>query len=169
MIRTLLVSGASALALALSAPASAQADAAQAEAATPTFDFGTWGFDPAGLNPAVDPGDDFFAYVNSKWIAENELPADKARFGGFDVVNETTRENVREMIEELRASNPAPGTQERRVVDAYNAYFNQAAIDAAGLAPAQPYLNQIAAADTLALMVVAEGMTTTFLPFSCKT
>ena len=58
-------------------PAAAQdgASAARRRDRLPTMDFGTWGFDPADLDPAVDPGDDFFAYVNGKWLARQSAAA----------------------------------------------------------------------------------------------
>lgn len=145
MFRSILAAGVCAAALASASPALAQGDAN----ALPTVDYGTWGVNPASLDPAVDPGDDFFEYVNGKWVAENTIPADKSRYGAFDALNEKSRVDVKTLVDELVASNPAPGTEERRIVDAYNAFVDTQAIDAAGLAPAQPYLQKIYGADSL--------------------
>ncbi|WP_170003687.1 M13 family metallopeptidase [Pseudopontixanthobacter vadosimaris] len=145
MFRSILAAGVCAAALATAGPALAQDDAN----ALPTVDYGTWGVNPASLDPAVDPGDDFFEYVNGKWVAENAIPADKSRYGAFDALNEKSRVDVKTLVDELVASNPAPGTQERRIVDAYNAFVDTQAIDAAGLAPAQPYLQKIYGANSL--------------------
>ena len=43
---------------------------------------------PSTIDPAVDPGDDFFAYVNGKWVRENPMPAEYSRFGAFDILGE---------------------------------------------------------------------------------
>jgi putative endopeptidase len=144
MIRTILAAGASLAVLALAVPAAAQ------ETAPPTMEFGTWGFDPAALDTAVDPGDDFNAYANGKWIKANPLSAEYARFGAFDLLGEKSTADVRALVDGLVAENPAPGTPARRIVDAYNAYMDTAAIDAAGLAAAQPWLTKISGAKTLA-------------------
>ena len=61
----------------------------------------TLGFDPAELNDAVHPGDDFFAYVNGKWVAENEIPADRSRYGAFDMLRDKSDEDVKAIIERL--------------------------------------------------------------------
>lgn len=146
MIRHLLAASASALALTLAAPVLAQ------DATTPPLpdmDFGTWGVGLEGIDTAIDPGDDFNAYVNGKWVRENTIPADRQSFGAFDLLGERSREDVRTLVNDLVASNPAPGTPGRRIVDAYNAYNDVAAIDARGLAAAEPYLDQIRSADTL--------------------
>lgn len=145
MIKSIFFIGASALALTLAAPAMAQ----DAEKELPTMEFGKWGVDPASLDKTVDPGDDFFKYVNGKWIAENELPAEFGRFGAFSLLNEKSRADVKTLIEELVAGNPAPGSEEARIVDAYNAYYNTAAIDAEGMAAAAPHLKRIATAENL--------------------
>ena len=127
----------------------AENDAAGTEPTAPTMDFGAWGVGLDLIDQNVDPGDDFNAFVNGKWIASNEIPADRQRFGAFDMLREGATRDVRALIETLVASNPEPGTQARRIVDAYNAYMDVEAIDASGLAPAQPYLQEIYAATDL--------------------
>ena len=151
MKRTLLAAGASALALVMATPAAAE-DAAEAPAA-PTMDFGSWGVGLDMIDANVDPGDDFNAYVNGKWVAENAIPADRQRYGAFDMLREGSVKDVQTLVADLVASNPAPGTQARRIVDAYNSFMNVAAIDASGLTPAQPYLAEINAAEDLEALV----------------
>ena len=149
MIRRILALGVSATALALSLPAAAQDTERQA---TPTMEFGTWGVDPSLLDPSVDPGDDFFAYVNGKWVRENPIPAEFTRFGAFNILREKSTADVEALVADLVRQQPAAGTPERRIVDAYQSFLDTAAIEAAGLAPAQPYLGRIAAAPDLAAL-----------------
>ncbi|MEO6386820.1 MAG: M13 family metallopeptidase [Croceibacterium sp.] len=146
MLKLLLSAGVSAAALAFAAPALSQ-DAASPP--IPRMTFGTWGVDPTLLDPAVKPGDNFFNYVNDKWIAANPLPAEYARFGSFDVLGERSKNEIKALIDELVAHPPAAGTAERRILDAYNAYLDTDAINAAGLAPARPYLDAIQQVDNL--------------------
>jgi putative endopeptidase len=160
MIRQILAAGISAIALAAAtAPALAQDAPAQSNVAAPaastapTMTFGTWGVDTTQIDPALTPGDDFNAYVNARWMAANEIPADRTRYGAFDMLREKSSHDVQQLVNDLVASNPAAGTTERRIVDAYNSYLDTAAIDAAGLAPAQPYLSAIASAPDLAGLV----------------
>ncbi len=147
MLRRALAAGISATALMFALPAAAQV--AEERPPVPTMSFGEWGVDPTLLDPAVDPGDDFFAYVNGKWVRDNPIPAEYSRFGSFNILGEKSTTDVEQLITELAAANPAPGTSERRLLDAYNSYLDTAAIDAAGFAPAQPYLQQIFAAPDL--------------------
>ncbi|WP_375289912.1 M13 family metallopeptidase [Qipengyuania sp.] len=148
----------SALALALSpvaiaSPAAAQDGAsatAQETVPLPSMNFGTWGFDPESISPSIDPGDDFFAYANQKWLDSNPLPPEFSRFGSFNLLREKSTSDVKALVDELVAKDPASlSADEKRIVDAYNAFLDTSAIDAAGLAPAKPYLDTISSADTL--------------------
>ncbi|MEO7552054.1 MAG: M13 family metallopeptidase [Croceibacterium sp.] len=128
-------------------PAAAQD--ARAKSTAPQMTFGTWGVDPTQFDPTVNPGTDFNAYINGKWRAANPLSGEYARFGSFDVLGEKSTSDVDKLVSDLVTTTPAAGTQQRRIVDAYNTFLDQKAIDAAGLAPAQPYLARIKSAKTL--------------------
>ncbi|WAT16996.1 M13 family metallopeptidase [Aurantiacibacter sp. MUD11] len=146
MIRKILATSVSAIGLAMAMPAAAQD---QEERDWPTMDFGTWGVDLEQIDTELDPGDNFNAYANGKWIAANEIPADRQRYGAFDMLREESIYDVETLVADLVASDPAPGTSARRIVDAFNAYNNVEAIDASGLAPAYPYLTEIFSAPDL--------------------
>ena len=151
-----------AAALVLAAPAAAQDQPASAKPeaapATPTMSFGTWGFDPASLSTTIDPGDDFFAYANKTWLDANPLPPEYARFGAFNLLREKSTADVKAVIDTLMAKPAAQLTpDERRIVAAYRSYLDTDAIEAAGLAPAQPYLDKIAAAGTLGELATLWG------------
>jgi putative endopeptidase len=160
MLKSILALGASACALALAAPAAAQqAPAAAAEPSKlPTMSFGAWGFDPAALDKSVDPGDDFFAYANKRWLDANPLPPEFSRFGAFNLLAEKSTADVKTLVDELLAKDPATLTNdEARIAGAYRAFFDTAAIDAAGMAPAQPYLARIKGASTLSELATLWG------------
>ena len=139
----------------LFAYASASAQTAPAPATTPAaaayvepvpMKYSAIGFDPAELDRAVRPGNDFDAYVNGKWAATASIPPQFPYYGVVTDLRLGSDRDVRKIVDELATSNPAPGTLERRIGDSYSAYLDTAAIDAAGLAPAKPYLDAIAAA-----------------------
>lgn len=165
IFRTLFAAGASALALAAAAPAMAQAVPAPTSAPTPaaevplpTMQFGTWGFDKADIDPAIDPGDDFFAYVNKRWLDANPLPPEFSRFGSFNLLREKSTSDVKALVDQLVAKDAGARTaDEKRIVDAYNAYLDVEAIDAAGLAPARPYIDRIQSADSLGELTALWG------------
>ena len=112
------------------------------------------------MDTTVSPGDDFFSYVNGTWIAETEIPADKASYGGFGILADEAQEDVRAIIEQSAAGNFAPGSDEQKVGDLYNAYLDMETRNALGVKPLEPELERIAAIgshDDLAVYFAAAG------------
>ncbi len=94
------------------------------------------------------PGEDFFNYVNSDWLASYQLPPDKMSIGAAEELMDKSDAVVRQMIEEIIASNPAHGTLERKIADLYSAAMDEKTIEARGIAPLQPHLDRIRAVKT---------------------
>ncbi|MDY7097013.1 MAG: M13 family metallopeptidase [Pseudomonadota bacterium] len=123
---------------------------ADKKAETPTMSFGSWGVDPALLSSTVKPGDDFFAYVNKEWLDANPLPAEFSRFGAFNLLREKSTNDVKALIDELVAKDPASLTSdEKRIVAVHDAYLDVDAINARGLTSAQPYIDAMAGASSM--------------------
>jgi putative endopeptidase len=95
------------------------------------------------MDTNVRPGDDFFSYVNGKWIAETEIPADKATYGGFGILSDEAQEDVKAIIEESATGDFAKGTDEQKVGDLYKSYMDMEARDAKGLTPLRAELERI--------------------------
>ena len=106
-------------------------------------EIGAWGFDIAGKDNAVRPGDDFFRYSGGGWMQRETLPADRTRWGTFDKLADRAALDTRKIIEDLAANPAAEGTPQRKIGDYYRAYMDTAAIEARGLAPVQPVLDEI--------------------------
>ena len=125
--------------------------AAAAAATTPGYTpmvFPGWGFDPAQLDRSAKPGDDFFAYVNGKWAATDVIQPQYPASGVSLNLQLGAEQAVRSIVEEMAAGRHASGSLEQKVGDSYRAFVDTAAIEAAGMAPAKPYLSRIAAADS---------------------
>ena len=129
----------SALALLLVAACGQEAPQPAAEEAQPLIS----GIDLAGMDKSVDPGDDFFAYVNGTWVDETEMPADKARYGLFNILRDESQEAVKAIIERSATGDFAKGTDEQKVGDLYNSFLDWETRDARGLEPLQPELDRI--------------------------
>ena len=117
------------------APAAVQA--APAAEAGPRPQYGDYGFDAAGMDTSVQPGDNFYLFANGTWAKNTPIPADKSNYGSFNVLDDLSRERTRGLIEES-AKDP-----NSRIGAAYTSFMDQAAIDAKGLEPFEPWLNQV--------------------------
>ena len=124
-------------AAAAEAAATAAPDVAEAASSKPTY--GTYGFDTAGMDSATKPGDNFYNYANGTWAKNTAIPADKSNYGSFNVLDDLSKERTRGIIEEeAKAPNSKIGA-------AYASFMNEATVEAKGLTPIQPFLNEIKA------------------------
>ena len=97
------------------------------------------------MNTSIRPGDDFFMYVNGKWIEETEIPADKASYGGFGILRDEAEEDVKAIIEASATGDFAKGTDEQKVGDLYKSYMDIETRNSKGVTPLQAELDRIAA------------------------
>jgi putative endopeptidase len=118
---------------AVEAPA---APAAEAPAA-PKPELGTYGFDKAGMDASVAPGDNFYTYANGTWAKSTPIPADKSNYGMFTMLDDLSKNRTRAIIDEA-AKDP-----KSKIGMAYNGYLDTAAIEAKGLAPFEPWLSDV--------------------------
>lgn len=105
--------------------------------------WGEWGIDLGTFKQDVRPGEDFNTYVNGTWIETIEIPADRSRYGNFDLLREKSEQRVRLIIEDLAKEEPSIDTPEGKIGAYYAAFLDIDAINAAGLAPVEPYFDQI--------------------------
>ena len=130
---------------------------------------GTFGIATDHMDTSVDPGDNFYEFVNGKWLAEIEVPSDRSRYGAFSILRDKSEKRVREIIE-AAAQNKNPSADEKRIGDFYNAYLNTDRIEEMGLKPIQKDLDRINTAqsheDILKLMADAKmGLSSPVSPF----
>lgn len=132
-------------------PAQPEADAPAAAApAAPTT-----GIDLAGIDKSVQPGDDFDEYANGTWNKTAIIPDDRASTGVFLKVFEVAEQRNQDLVQGLAKSEPAAGTDARKIADYYAAYMDDTGIEERGLAPLQPRLDAInAVSDKIGLAKV---------------
>src|SRR5690349_8438009 len=108
---------------------------------------GTFGIDTAQMDTAVKPGDDFYKYVNGKWLATFKMPADKTRYGVFDALRDKSEDDVHTILDELAKTPPADGVQ-KKVLDLFNSWMDEATLETRGVEPLKADLDKINAAKT---------------------
>ena len=97
------------------------------------------------MDTSVAPGDDFFRYVNGKWLKTTDIPADKSNYGTFGILSDEAQDNVRKIIEASATGDFVEGSDEQKVGDLYKSYMDFDTRDARGVAPLKPELERIRA------------------------
>lgn len=92
--------------------------------------------DPANMDFAVKPGDDFMNYAGGIWIKNNPVPAKETRWGSFTILRDFNIKAVREILLDAASDkSAAPGSIKKRVGDFYSAAMDSLAIEKAGFTP----------------------------------
>ena len=134
-------------------PPAAEAAAVQPAPAParPAPQIGAFGFDLAGMDRSVDPGDNFYQFANGNWDRTTEIPADRSNYGMFTVLDDLSKSRTRAIIEEAAQR---PGS---RIGDFYASFMDEARIEAAGIEPVRPLLAEVQAIRTRADFASAMG------------
>ena len=99
--------------------------------------------DPANMNLAVRPQDDFYEYANGAWLKNTPIPATESRWGSFNELAEFNRTALKGILEEVSAQTFPAGTIKQKVSDFYALAMDSAKAEKQGFAPVQPRLQRI--------------------------
>jgi putative endopeptidase len=109
------------------------------------------GIDLSHVDSDARPQDDLFGHVNGRWLAEYEMPADRATDGAFRLLYDRAEEQVRDLITGAAtaatsgsAAASSSGTDEQRIGDLYASFMDEQTVAARGL---QPLLDELATID----------------------
>lgn len=102
------------------------------------------GIDLEHVDEGTRAQDDLFVHLNGTWLAEHDIPADRALDGAFRTLADQAEVDVRALIEEAAATTAEPGSDARKIGDLYASFMDTAAIEAAGLAPVAGELASVA-------------------------
>src|SRR5258705_2732303 len=120
------------------APAPGEAGMVEPFAApAPKPQYGSFGFDTAGMESSVAPGDDFYQYSNGTWLKNTPIPSDKSNYGSFSILQDLSQQRVRDILD---AAKDDPNS---RIGMAYSSFLDEAGVEAKGLTPIEPWLGQI--------------------------
>ena len=117
------------------------------------------GIDLSFVDDGTRPQDDLFGHVNGRWLADYDIPADRATDGAFRLLADRAEEQVRDLIVEAsdlddgqersdRGIDPAVAdTDEQRVGDLYGSFMDSETVARIGV---QPLLDELATIDAVA-------------------
>jgi putative endopeptidase len=101
------------------------------------------GIDTAGFDRSVRPQDDFNRFVNGRWEARIEIPADRSRWGSFSELDERTQGALKALVEDASATRAPAGSIRQKVGDLYASYMDSVTIERRGLEPLAAELRAI--------------------------
>jgi putative endopeptidase len=108
------------------------------------------GIDLSHLDETARPQDDLFGHVNGRWLADYDIPADRATDGAFRHLYDRAEEQVRDLIIEASEKASAADTVEAdalRIGDLYASFLDEQTVERRS---AQPLLDELSIIDKAA-------------------
>lgn len=109
---------------------------------------GDWGIETRHISGSVEPGDDFFTWVNAGWLESTEIPDGFSRFGAFNELRLLSEDRVEAIIRETRETEAPTATPEQQIGDLYASYMDTHTIEERGLDPIRPTLEKLLAIES---------------------
>ncbi len=136
----------------------------QADTAKPAY--GSWGLDTATMDKKVKPGDDFFRYMEGRWL-DTATIADDRTFNGVDItIDDTLKARLRTIVDSAAQPRADRTPAEQKIGDFYASFMDEAGVQAKGIEPVKADLGAIdglkSNADLPALLgrLAVDGVTT---------
>jgi putative endopeptidase len=108
-------------------------------------------FSPNHMDRSVDPGTDFYRYAAGNWLKQNPVPADKARWSGFDELQDRNWKLIRALLEDTASSSRSSAQPAAKQVGAfYRSAMDTNRLEALRFRPLQADLQRIARVKTRA-------------------
>jgi len=125
---------------------------------SPKPQYGAFGLDTAGGDPATKPGDDFFRYANGTWLDHVQIPADKPAYSLRLAMTDLTEQRLHGIMEEEAAkAGHEPSDTPGKVGAFYKAFLDEGRIETLGAEAIGPELAAIRAAKTREALAALMG------------
>jgi putative endopeptidase len=130
-------------------PPAAGSAAAPAPAPTPPVpagppvqkvSLGEVGLEAASLDRTADPCVDFFQYACGGWLKATEIPAEKARWGRFNEIDEHNKLVIKQLLDD--DAKGGGDASSKKLGDFYSSCMDEATIEKAGTKGIQPLLDK---------------------------
>lgn len=100
------------------------------------------GLEQSSLDRTVDPCVDFYQFTCGGWLANNQVPADRTRWGRLHEVDERNKTAIKALLEEA-AKGIGADAATKKLGDFYASCMDEATADRAGLASIKPLLAKV--------------------------
>ncbi len=104
------------------------------------------------MDTSTQPKEDFFKYVNGKWLENNEIPDDQSTWGSFQELRKKTDADALGILKAAMSDNKdlenikvLPGSDQEKAVHFYQTIMDTIGRNKLGIEPLKPYLAKIEA------------------------
>src|SRR5665213_3266495 len=91
-----------------------------------------------GIDSSIKPGNNFFLYVNKKWLDTAQIPPSQSGVGAYMFMNYPQRLRLEGILDSVSRASNTPGSIEQKVGDFYASGMDTTAINQLGYNPIKP-------------------------------
>lgn len=96
------------------------------------------------IDDSVSPKENFFQFINGKWLKNNEIPDDRTRWGSFDELRKMTDHDVLEILKKsMDDASIDANSDQGKAVSLYKSILDLEGRNKQGVAPVLPELEKI--------------------------
>lgn len=96
------------------------------------------------MDTKVKPSEDFFRYVNGKWLDNNKIPESRTSWGSFAELRKKTDDDVLAILENaIKDKELDPNSDQKKAVNYYESIMDTITRNKQGIEPLKPFLNKI--------------------------
>ncbi|MGH3513114.1 MAG: hypothetical protein ACRDRB_12660, partial [Pseudonocardiaceae bacterium] len=77
-----------------------------------------------GYDRQVRPQDDLFTFASGQWLSTTQIPADRSRYGAFDMVADQAEQQLRSIVEDSAGRHGAAGSPDQQIGDFYASFMD---------------------------------------------
>jgi endothelin-converting enzyme/putative endopeptidase len=101
------------------------------------------GFDASSMDTSVSPCDDFYKFACGRFAANHPIPPDQPDVDQFYALYNVNTQELNGILKKAEEGEAGRSAEEQKIGDYYKACMDTDAIEAKGLAPVQPLLDEI--------------------------
>lgn len=105
-----------------SAPEKDAKEAAAVHSSAAKAELGQWGVETRYFSDAINPGDDFYRYVNEGWLNASEIPSGLSRYSSFNLLSLEVEDQIQDIIKESASQRAARNTPAHKLANLYESY-----------------------------------------------
>lgn len=99
--------------------------------------------DASQIDRSIHPGDDFNAYMNSKWVKNNPIPGSRSSWGGFDMLQDKIQKQLQAIFKNLNTGKFEKGSDSYMLKMFYTTAMDSAKANKLGAKPIKADLETI--------------------------
>jgi len=94
------------------------------------------GIEAQYFDHSVRPQDDFYQFVNGKWLAATDIPSDRPAYGAASKLYDDAQRELAEIVEATASdADSRPGSEASKIGALYNSFLDEARVERMGTEP----------------------------------